>query len=1089
MRREETDDCDLPRRKREGRLDQGASSPVDSSSLERERLIHELQVHQVELELQNEELRKTQARLEESHANFAHLYDFAPVGYLTFDNAGRILEANLTAASQLKVERSRLLNSLFPLYLLMDDRDSFRLHLNQVFRSQDRQRCEVRLASKKGVDFHALLESIFVRDADGNGLCRTSVMDITDLRRAEEALLVQAQIKESHKRLLTVLESLNSIVYAADIRNHEVLYANRHAREIFGDVEGKLCWRVIQAEQTGPCSFCCNDRLLTPEGEPAGVYSWEFQNTVNGRWYLIYDQAIRWTDGRLARLEIATDMTEQKQIEEQLRQQAKILDEIHDAVIMTNANSHVTGWNAGSERLFGYSSAEALGRHLSFLCLPDQRESLVPRMIGTLLHEGKHDLEVEVLKKSGQTSYVHLSLSLLHDNAGLITGMVGYAIDISRRKNYERQILELQDFYQGVLENIVDGVCVTDPDDKIRYVNSGFADILGINTLEILGRKLFEQVLNGRLHSSLLPHSLEAKQSGKPVAYDSILLPVAGDRLACISGWLVPRMINGGYQGMIMTALDVTWKKQAEDALKQSEEKFRSVFHLSPLGNELYDANGHLIDLNQAALDLLGLSDPQRVMGQNLFRDRGLPDKVKTKLLNGEVVHYERELDFDSMRSEGLYPTSRTDTLIFDVTLSALSQGGSTAHGFLAQIRDITARRRTEEDLLKTKKLEATGVLAAGIAHDFNNLLSIILGNLNIARMDLPAEHPLATILEDAREAATRAKDLTGKFITFATGGAPLKRAMDIRTLLEDSVMVALSGSNVRWTSSLSADLSPVVIDEGQIRQAVTNVIVNAREALPHGGQIHLHAHNTEITVKDEELFPVLGEGRYVMISVEDQGMGIPENHLERIFDPYFSTKDRGSEKGMGFGLAITHSVIKRHGGHIDVSSVRGTGTRVNLYLPVSLLNPDASTRKTIPAISGARRILVMDDEKKMLDYIKIMFLRMGHEAEGAENGEEAMQMYLEAYEQSRPFDLVILDLTVKGGMGGEETVALLRKIDPGIKAVVSSGYSEHPVMKDFRAFGFDDALPKPYTVDQLEDILRRAVGSGTGGDLRRSSK
>jgi|WetSurMetagenome_2_1015567.scaffolds.fasta_scaffold03640_3 PAS domain S-box-containing protein len=899
------------------------------------------------------------------------------------------------------------------------------------------------------------------------------VLPITDQKVTREA------IEASHKRLLAVLEGMNAIVYVADLSNHELLYLNRYAREIFGEVTGKICWQALQADQQGPCSFCCNDKLLTPEGEPAGVYSWEFQNTITGNWYLIHDQAILWTDGRLVRLEIASDMTAQKQLEQQLREQARILDGIHDAVVMADADGYVTQWNRGAERLYGYSAQEAVGQHVSFVHPPAVRDTLVPQIIDTLGRDGKCDLEREVLKKSGETSFAHTSFSILKDNAGKIAGIVAYTIDISKRKKYEQGLTELKDFYHGVLDNIVDGVCVTDEEDKVRFVNQGLLNIFEIDSQEILGKALLDEVLDGRLQGSIHLSYLEAKTTGKPIAYSFIPLPLDKGRTIYVSGWIVPRMFEGSHPGTIFTAFDVTGQKQTEDKIRRSEEKFRNVFRLSPIGIELYDGNGRLVDLNQACVDLFGVVDRQELIGFDLFEDPNSPDDMKAKLIAGEIVRYEKEFDFDLVKNKGLYRTTKTGKLFIDATISALSQGGPAPTGFLVQVRDITARKRVAEEIVKLKKLEATGILAGGIAHDFNNLLSIILGSINILRMDLPPGHPPG-ILDMAEKAAVRAKELTSKFVTFASGETPMKRIMSLGKIVEDSAALALSGSNVSWMSSLPANLWPVAIDEGQIRQAITNVIVNAREAMPAGGKVLILGENVNTSAAEDDLLPVLRENCYVKISLQDRGNGIPDSLMDKVFDPYFSTKDRGSDKGMGFGLAITHSTVMRHGGHIEVKSEVGKGTTVDIYLPASPQTPDAPDLQTPETIRGPGRILVLEDDEMMLECTKMLGQRIGYEVVGARNGEEAIQRYLEAYQQGEPFDLVILDLTIRGGMGGKETISILRKIDPSIKAVISSGYSQDPVMSQFTEHGFDGALAKPYTMTQLEEILHQVLESRT---------
>jgi DNA-binding NtrC family response regulator len=440
------------------------------------------------------------------------------------------------------------------------------------------------------------------------------------------------------------------------------------------------------------------------------------------------------------------------------------------------------------------------------------------------------------------------------------------------------------------------------------------------------------------------------------------------------------------------------------------------------------------------------------------------------------IIHYDWPRNIRQLHSAIRRSVLLADEMVSEELLEF--ERGDTACVAVDPKVDVTVQKRAEEEIATLKKLETTEVMARGIAHDLNNLLSIILGSINITRMDLPPGHPPA-VLDMAEKAAVRAKDLTDKFAAFVTEGAPTQRIMGLGRLVEDCALLALSGSNVSWIMSLPANIWPVAIDAGQIRQAITNVIVNAREAMPAGGKVLIFAENVTISVAEEDLITVLKEKYYLKITIQDRGKGIPGNLLEKIFDPHFSTKDHDSEKEMGFGLAITHSIVTRHGGHIEVKSEAGVGTAVDIYLPASSQTSDAPDPQQTPETAhGLARILVLEDDEMMLDCTKIMGRRIGYEVLGAKNGEEAIQMYLEAFQQRKPFDLVILDLTIKGGMGGKETVSILRKIDPTMKAVVSSGYSQDPVMSLFAEYGFDGALAKPYTMRQLEEVLHQVLES-----------
>jgi signal transduction histidine kinase/ActR/RegA family two-component response regulator len=393
-------------------------------------------------------------------------------------------------------------------------------------------------------------------------------------------------------------------------------------------------------------------------------------------------------------------------------------------------------------------------------------------------------------------------------------------------------------------------------------------------------------------------------------------------------------------------------------------------------------------------------------------------------------------------------------------------------------------RKRAEEEILKAKKLESVSILAGGIAHDFNNLLSVILGGISLAQTVARPTEPVFRLLAEMEKASLRAKELTQKFITFSTGGMPIKRRGFLKGLVENAASLALSGSNVDCTFSFPDELWPVEVDPDQMSQVISNVILNAREAMPQGGSMEIHAENIEAVQGKSEAGLAVKEGRYAKISIRDHGAGIHGENLARIFDPYFSTKDRGPQKGMGLGLTIAHSIIKKHEGYIHVESERGDGTTVLIYLPASSQEEPAQTEKQESPLpfSGKKRVLVMDDDEMLRDVAREMLEQMGHEAEVARNGEEAVQEYSRAYASGRPIDVVILDLTVKGGMGAKEAVKKLLEIDPCVKAVVSSGYSHDPIMSEFGKHGFSGMLAKPYRMEKLSKALDEVLFSPDSG-------
>ncbi len=385
-------------------------------------------------------------------------------------------------------------------------------------------------------------------------------------------------------------------------------------------------------------------------------------------------------------------------------------------------------------------------------------------------------------------------------------------------------------------------------------------------------------------------------------------------------------------------------------------------------------------------------------------------------------------------------------------------------------------RKKFEDELLNAKKLEAIGVLAGGIAHDFNNLLFVIMGNINMALLKMEERHQAQRHLVEAEKACLRAKDLTQKFITFSSGGGPVKRRVSVWELVSSVASLVLSGSITSSEFKAPGDLWEVEVDENQMRQVFTGLLENAREAMSRGGVISISAENVEIgEIGAEKTDP--SAGRCVKVVISDEGIGIPEENMPNIFDPSFSTKYRGSRKGMGFGLPIAYSVIKKHNGDIKVESIPGKGTTVSVLIPASVQKAGAlpASRPRVPI--RRKRILVLEDEETQRDLIQTMLEHLGYEVNTALDGQEAVKLYSEALEAGWDYDAVILDLTIKIGMDGREAIGKLRYLDSKVRAIVSSGIPSDPIMYDYTNYGFCDVLKKPYDLEDLRAALDRVLG------------
>ena len=404
-----------------------------------------------------------------------------------------------------------------------------------------------------------------------------------------------------------------------------------------------------------------------------------------------------------------------------------------------------------------------------------------------------------------------------------------------------------------------------------------------------------------------------------------------------------------------------------------------------------------------------------------------------------------------------------------DISLSPMP----TQDGLLIMctIRDMTEQRRLQGEVLKARKLESLSVLAGGIAHNFNNMLTAIAGNISLAQLYADPASEIARRLATAERACERAAKLTQQLLTFAKGGAPILQTASIAELIRESADFALQGSNTRCALSLPDGLWPVKVDPGQISQVLHNIILNAAQAMPRGGIIQIVAENCPLSPQFTQLLP---PGHYVKISLTDHGPGIPTEHLPHIFDPYFTTKDSGS----GLGLATAHAIVSKHRGALTVTSALEVGTTFHIYLPASAQALPKKPSVHAAPHTGKGKVLVMDDEEAIRDLLEHMLVTLGYEVVCVPHGAAALTAYQYAKAGGHPFDVVLLDLTIAGGMGGQEVLAALRQVDPQVKAIVSSGYANAPVMANFRQYGFSGVVAKPYKVAELSDVLQGVLES-----------
>lgn len=652
----------------------------------------------------------------------------------------------------------------------------------------------------------------------------------------------------------------------------------------------------------------------------------------------------------------------------------------------------------------------------------------------------------------------------------------------------EKQYRSLYEKYHALYANAVEGIFQSTPEGRLLGANPSMAAILGFGSpkeLLALVKDIYALYVRPEDRREL---KRILDRDGQVLGMEVQIYRRDGSKIWVSLHGRAVRDSEGGalcYEGSLV---DVTERKKAQKALQEHQK------HLEYLVGErtraLRESERILVTLmsNLPGMAYRCLNDRHRTMK---FVSEGAYELVaytpeeltgNRPAAFGELIHPEdREYVWETVQSAvalgkafqliyRILPKGGEQKWVWEQGTGVMEsdRGTLTIEGF---ITDITARKKMEEELVRAQKLESVGSLAAGIAHDFNNLLTIILGGISLARLDLEPESRALQNLKKSEEASLQARDLTHQFMTFAEGGQPVKMVGTILNVIQGAVNLALSGSNLNCRMNISDDLWPADCDHRQIHHAINYVVMNARESMPGGGTIDVEARNVWVTT---DQVPVPREGKYIMISIRDHGNGIPQEHLSRVFDPYFSTKERGVQKGMGLGLAITYRIIKQHEGHVVVDSEPDVGTSVHIYLPAG------QEKKSIAAPASAQRsegrVLLMDDEQAIRDMAVQILGACGYEVVAAKDGEESIELYRSAGESGPPFDVVILDLTVRGGMDGREAIRRLIELDGSVKAIVSSGYSDDPIMSDFGRYGFMAAIPKPYTIKELDDAIQRLI-------------
>ncbi len=760
--------------------------------------------------------------------------------------------------------------------------------------------------------------------------------------------------------------------------------------------------------------------------------------------------------------------------------------------------------NPAMARLLGFTSvAELLNvapKETAWLYASPTRRDEFFRLLGA--SDQVTDFESEVSRRDGTTIWIKENVRALRETNGQLRCLQGVVSDITARKHAEAALRASEERYRELYEH--SPVAIVELDSRATVARlqqlreSGERDlakwfgehraeaeqligqipIIGMNqaALLLLAAHSIDEV-KANLSRILTPEAVETRRQSLLALWDGRNFVDGETRIRGVDGvartvyqrWWIP--VDDGqphYEHTQLAMVDLTGAKAVESALAAERERLSVTLRAMTESVVTTDIEGRVQFMNEAATELTGWPAASAA-GRPLAEVFALcHEKTGHAVAAPVAAAIAAKTPFDLPPQTILQPRTGAVRLV-EGRCAPMHDAAGRGIGTVMVLRDVGERARLEAEMLRASKLESVGLLAGGIAHDFNNLLAVVMGNLTIALLDEKTTAAGGRWLREAERATMRARELTQQLLTFARGGEPVRTAVSMPEVMREAAEFALHGAAVRCEFDLAADVRPADADRGQIGQVVQNLVINAVHAMPAGGVIRIGLCNETLAAG---AVPPLLAGDYLRLDVADNGNGIAPEHLARIFEPFFTTKEHGS----GLGLATVFSVVRKHRGQVTVESTVGRGTTFRIWLPAAKAEPAEKPASASPQEPLQGRVLFMDDEEPIRRMTLTLLERLGLETTVTADGHEAVQQFALARAGGRAFDVVIMDLTVPGAMGGAEAMREILKLDPNARGIVSSGYSSDPVMANFQAHGFRAAVPKPYRIADFARTLREVL-------------
>ncbi|MDA8427633.1 MAG: PAS domain S-box protein [Geobacteraceae bacterium] len=716
--------------------------------------------------------------------------------------------------------------------------------------------------------------------------------------------------------------------------------------------------------------------------------------------------------------------------------------------------------------MYGYSTAELIGMNLRDFEAAENEEALKAHM-ANIMASGYDRFETRHYRKDGSSVEVEVSTTFLPEEGIFLA----FTRDITERKRADNALISEKSFLRSLIDSASDAIYFKDPRGVYIGCNKASERLIGLPEKEQIGKsdvdffdRDFAEAIrindNMILGGGVVVRAEEwlTSAEGKRVCLDSVKAPI-----------FTP---DGRLLGLVGISRDITEQKRIEEQLDHSQKLLSGILENAPFACCVKDVNNgfRTVLWNKVAEQIFGIS-AKDVLGKNAADFlHVLPEGQTEAALSEDLAVVASKTMIDIPEEMAAHP-DKGSIYVHTRKIPLIDSNGNVSH-IVVVCDDITEQRYLLTELVKKQKMESLGVLAGGIAHDFNNILTGIIGNISFARNYIEDSHKSATMLLKAEKAANRAAELANQLLTFAKGGEPIKKAVAVRHVLEESASFVLRGSNVSYDIRIPEDLAAIHADEGQIGQVISNIIINAAQAMPGGGRITISGE--EVTVAGANTWLVT-PGSYVKLALTDSGCGITEEDQKRVFDPYFTTKSGGS----GLGLALSQSIVARHGGYIGLQSVVAKGTTFEVLLPVSddkVTLPKSGTAPVAACGTNRLSLLVMDDEEVITDIASCVLGDLGYTVQTCSSGEEAIRLYKTAWDTESCYSAVVMDLTVPGGMGGSEAAQHILAINPQARLIVSSGYSNDPVMAEHARFGFCAVLKKPFNSEELLRVIETAL-------------